>query len=335
MSTPQMLQKQLFIDNYLSRAWYTVKKEVVDQVLKITPFYSMMLEKGRLRTKLPDGSHWEYTIRYAHEDANLKWFGKGDVFGLNSKEGLTRLKFEARNLGNSIVRYWEEEQAIRGEAKLIEYATDIETSAKESLHDGLAKALWLNPTANAKQINSLTELISTTPAVGSFGGLARAQNVHLWNNVIDFTGKTISANLLEVMRYVYNTCSLFRTGTQRAPDMIITTQRIYEEYEGLCEELRQIESNTSDRASLGFGELRFKNCEMFWDPDCPTGHMYFLNSSTLEIPVDPEVYFDMTEWKVIAGNTLDRTAQILARLQMCCTMPAKNAVIHNIPEPAI
>lgn len=333
--TPQMLQKQQFIDNYLSRTWYTIKTEVVDQVLKITPFYSKMLEGGRLKTKLPEGSHWEYTIRYAKEDSNLKWFGRGDVFGLGSKENLTRLKFEAKNLGTSVVRYWEEEQAIRGKAQLVPYGEDITASAKESLHDALATALWTNPTSNSKQINSLTELIAVDPTTGVFGGLDRSVNPHLWNLTVDFTGKTIAADLLKVMRSVYNTCSSFRTGTQKAPDLIITTQAIYEEYEGLCEDLRQIQSNSTDRASLGFGELRFKNCEMFWDPECPAGHMYFLNTSTLEIPVDPAVYFDMTEWKHIAGNSLDMTAQILSRLQLCCNMPAKNAVIHGIPEPSI
>jgi hypothetical protein len=329
--TNQMLQKQVVVDNLISRAWYKIRVPAVDQVLKITPLYNKMLEQGRIRTRLPDGTHWEQTIRYNKQDQNIKWFGRGDVFGLGEKEELTRLKWEAKNLGTNVVRFWEDERKIRGEAKLMEYVEDMVSSTREALKDTLAAAMFSNPTSNVKQINSLAELISTTPATGTFGGLDRATNVHLRNYTYDFTGKTVATDLLDVMNKTYNTISQFRTGARKTPDIILTTQDIYEQYEAICEGLRRIDSNVTGRASLGFGQLMFKDLEIFWDPLCPAGTMYMLNSTTLEIPVDPEYFFEMTEWKYVAGNSLDRNAQILSVLQMTCDMPAKNAVIYNIP----
>jgi hypothetical protein len=330
-ATSQMLQKQLYIDNLLSRAWYSIRKEAVDQVLKITPLYNKMVEAGKIRARLPDGTHWEQTIRYNKQDQNIKWFGRGDVFGMGEKEELTRLTWQAKNLGTNVVRFWDDERKIRGEAKLMEYAEDLISSSKEALKDTLAEAMFSNPTSNVKQINSLTELIATAPTTGYFGGLDRASNPHLRNYTYNFTGKTVATDLLPVMNKVYNTISQFRTGKQKTPDIILTTQDIYEQYEDICEGLRRIDTNATGRASLGFGELMFKNVEMFWDPLCPAGTMYFLNTSTLEVPIDPAFFFEMTEWKYVAGNSLDRNAQILAVLQMTCNMPAKNAVIYNIP----
>lgn len=327
----KMLEKQVFIDNLMTRAWYNVRKEVTDQVLKITPLYNMMLEKGRIKESVPDGTHWEDPIRYDKQDQNIKWFGKGDVFGMNDKEELTRLFWDVRNLGTGIIRYWEEEKTIRGEAKLLEYVDDKVTSSKEALKDTLAYALWANPTGNNKQINSLTDLISVDPTTGIFGRLDRASNTHLRNFTYDFSGKAVATDLLPVMRKVFNEVSQFRTGMQRTPDIIVTTQDIYEQYEAICEGIRQIHTNKTDRASLGFGELLFKNVEMFWDPDCTPGAMYFLNSETLKLPMDPDFTMEMTDWKPVAGNSLDRTAQIVSSLQLTCKMPAKNAVIHNIP----
>jgi hypothetical protein len=332
MATNQMLQLQIVVDNLVSRAWYSIRKEAVDQVLKITPLYNKMLEQGRIRTKLPSGTHWEQTIRYAKQDQNIKWFGRGDVFGLAEKEELTRLKWDAKNLGTNIVRYWEDERVIDGEAKLMEYAEDLVTSTKEALKDTLAEAMFTNSTGNTKQINSLEDLISIAPETGSFGGLDRATNLHLRNYKYNFTGKTVATDLLPVMTKVFNTVSQFRTGPRTAPDIIVTTQDIYEQYEALCEGLRQIQTNSTDRASLGFGALMFKNVELYWDPLCPAGRMYLLNSSTLELPIHPKFFFDMTEWKPVQGNSLDRNAQIVSVLQMTCNMPAKNAVIYNIPS---
>jgi hypothetical protein len=335
MVTSKMLLRQEYVDNLIARAWYKIRPGITDQVLKITPLYDMMLQNKRIKTRIPDGRHWEDTIRYSKQDQNIKWFGKGDVFSTNDKEELTNLLWRAKNLGAGIVRYWEEESVIKGEAKLHEYAEDKVNSTKEALRDTLASAIWSNPTGNTKQITALTDLISTDPTTGYIGTLDRASNPHLRNYIYNFSGKTVSTQLLEVMTKVYNTVSQFRTGSQRNPDIILTTQDIYEQYEAICEALRQIHSNGSDRASLGMGELMFKNTEMFWDPECPAGNMYFLNTETLEMPVDPALWMEMTDWKVLQGTSLDRTAQIVSRMQLCCKMPAKNAVIYNIPASGL
>jgi hypothetical protein len=39
--------------------------------------------------------------------------------------------------------------------------------------------------------------------------------------------------------------------------------------------------------------------------------MYFLNTNFLYLQYDPQMYFDMTEWKPIPAQVNDRVAQII------------------------
>jgi hypothetical protein len=128
---------------------------------------------------------------------------------------------------------------------------------------------------------------------------------------------------------MYNKCSLWKGGNQRTPDIIMTTREIYQDYERICRALHQIVTNETSRAGLGFGNLMFKNVELFWDQNVPTGQMYFLNSDTLSMPYDPNAWFEMTEWKSIP-DSLDRMAQIVCVCNMVCTSPQKNGVIYNV-----
>ena len=345
MATPtsQMQQYQRTIDDLTSRAWYNIlRDDPVNQILEITPFYNMMIEKGKIKDRMPDGTHWEVPIKYNKQDQNMLWFGKGSTFSMAEKEENTRLRFEARNLGTNIIRYWDDERKINGQAKLQDYVEDKTSSTMEALQDEIAASLWTNATDNPLQMTALDELISPDPTSGVVGGLDRSVNPHLRNQTADMTSLSFASDSLGVMRKMINDCSNYRgndkgsdgkNGPSRAgsrPDIIVTTQAIYEAYEDIAENLRRIDSNDAIRANLGFGDLAFKGIEMFYDPGCPAGNMYFLNTGTLELKYDPRFWMTMTDWKPVQGNSLDRNAQVVSVMQLTCDMFRRNGVIHGI-----
>lgn len=316
------------IDNLATTTWYTVRTDIVDQVFKIRPFYNKMVENGRVRSKVPDGTHFEYPVRYAQQDQNIKWFGRGDTFGRGEKESLTRLIFYIKNLGTSIVRFWDDENKNRGRAKLIDYVEEMVWNTRESLTQALADAL-LTQSTDANAITALSTIISTTPTTGTVGGLNRSTNDYLQNNIKDFTNLTTTTSLLDEMTRMVNICSQWAGGGKPTPDLILTTREIYQDYERICRALQNITTSSTIRASLGFGELLFKNIEMFWDPACPAGCMYFINTGCLELPYDPSAWFEMTPWKS-DPDSLDRVAQVVARCNLIATHFRKQGVIYNI-----
>lgn len=329
-ATDAMLQKQIDVDNLTTSTWYNVRKMLFGDIFQITPLLDKMIEKGRVKAKEPDGSHFEIPIQYGKLKQNQKWFGRGDTFGEAEAEFMTRLEFGTKNLGDSIVRFWDDERKNKGEAKILDYVESVIDNHKASLAETLGEALWEDTDGTGKAITTLPELFPNDPTTGTIGGIDRSKNTYLRNQYKDFAGLTIDANLLDEMETMWNNCSKWKTKGRKVPDVIITTQTIYERYTKLARALGVYEFNSnSRRVDLGMGEASFKGAEMFWDPDCPSGTMYFLNTDTLEFPYDPDYYMQMTEWKS-KHNGLERYAQIVTVCNLCANNFLKNGVIFGI-----
>jgi hypothetical protein len=327
--TSGILKKQEVIDNLLTSTWYDVRKTLQKDIFQITPFYDMMIEKGRIKERAPDGTHFEIPFAYAHSSQNLQWFGRGAKFGKEEKEFMTRMTYQTRNFGDNIIRYWDDERKNKGKARILSYVDEVIDNHSSTMSNGLAVSMWTS--GGSLAINTLPELITTTPTTGSIGGIARSENPYLQNIAVNFTGLSFSTALLLKMENVFNTCSIWKSKKgNRAPDMIITTQLIYEAYQDLARALGIYEFNSSDRrVELGMGLATFKGAPLTWDPECPKGHMYFLNSSSLEFAYDPDNWFEMTDWKSEA-DSLDRMAQVVCVGNLVANNFRKNAVIFNI-----
>jgi hypothetical protein len=323
-----MNQKIELIDSLTTTTWYEVRAEIIDQVFQITPLYDLMVEKGRIKERVPDGTHFEIPVRYDKQDQNRQWIGKGDTFGKAEKEWLTRLIFYVRTVGTSIPRFFDDEVKNKGKAKIISYVEELVQTTKDSMIDGFETDLWVQ-NADPKAMTALPTLVSTTPTTGSIGGLSRSSESFLQNNVKDFTNLTTAANLLDEMTRMYNLCSIWKSGKRRNPDIILTTREVYQDYERIARALQVIQTSKSERASLGFGDLQFKGIDIYWAPQCPSGTMLFLNTEHLELCYDPEVWFEMTQWKEGQDN-VDRVAQVLCRCNLICDNFRKQGVIHNI-----
>lgn len=327
-----MLQKQIAVDSLTTATWYDVRKTLYGDIFQITPLFSMLQEKGKIKQRAPRGSYFEIPIAYKKLKQNQKFFGRGAEFSREEGEFATRLQFQVQNFGDSITRYWQDEVQNKSEAQILDYIEEVISNHKASIEETLHESLWVN--AGPLAINALPDLITTTPEVGVVGGLDRAKNTYVRNVVDDMSGVSLAASMIDRMETFYNTLSKLKGGmARRTPDMIITTQTLYEKYVGIARALGQYQINPSqsdgNRVNLGMGEAMFKNAEMFWDPNCPEGQLYMLNTDTLEFPYDPDWWMQMTEWKSEA-TTLERYAQIVTRCNLVCNNFNKNGVMFNM-----
>lgn len=315
------------IDNLFTTTWRNVKSKVIDQAFAITPFFNIMLANGRIRETEVGGRYIDIPVAYDKADQNIAWLDRGDELGVAEGEFLTQLSFKMKYLGDSIVRYWVDDQQNRGKAKLQDYVNEKISNHKSSLIDTLEVASF-NADPSGKGITPLTTLVAESPATGIVGGLDRATYTWLRNKSTAFSG-TIASDLIPTMRTMVNDLSKFKSGMRRSPDIIITTQSIYEEFEEIAEAMQQIVTSQTAAASLGFGDLSYKNIPIFWCPECPAGNMYFLNTEHLKFVIDSYAYFDMGPWKEKIRSR-DRVTQILTCCELICDNFQKQGVIHGI-----
>jgi len=60
-----------------------------------------------------------------------------------------------------------------------------------------------------------------------------------------------------------------------------------------------------------------------WTPGLTDNRCLFLNTDTIEIVYDPNVWFEMTEWKYTQLQ-LERIAHIISTMQLVGTEPRRN-----------
>jgi len=335
-SNSRILQKTAEVDNLITTTFYKIKDTIIDQVFRATPFWDKLIESGRIKEKVPDGTHFEIPVRYAKADQNIKYVGRGTSMGRAEKETLTRLYYTVSAIATSMERLWADERVNRGPAKLIDWVNEMLENTTESLRDKMALDLLVQD-SDPLAFNALPTLFPDDPTTGTIGRLNRATNSWLRNETMDFSGLTTKANLLDRMETMYNLCSMMRgKGMKNKPDLIMTTREIYQDYENLAKLMGIYSFNGGQKmVDFGAGGAAFKGSEMFWDENCPAGSMYFLNTSTVAFNYDPANWFEMTEWKAIPDQINDRVAQIVAVGNLTCDNFQKNGVIHDITATSI
>ena len=92
------------------------------------------------------------------------------------------------------------------------------------------------------------------------------------------------------MATAYNTVSV---GNDH-PDVLLTTQTLFEKYEALLMPLlRYTDSKTAD---AGFQNLLFKSAPVMYDVHCPAGTFFFLNSKYITLVGHSGKWFQQTEF---------------------------------------
>jgi hypothetical protein len=93
------------------------------------------------------------------------------------------------------------------------------------------------------------------------------------------------------MATAYNTTSV---GNDH-PDVILTTQTLFEKYESLLQpQLRYTDTKTAD---AGFQNLLFKSAPIMYDVHAPVGTMFFLNSKYIKLVGHKDKWFAQTEFQ--------------------------------------
>ena len=330
MATIQTYQR--VIDSLTTSTWYRIRKGRVDQTFKIHPFLDRMVENNRIRAKVPDGTHYEVPLRYALQDQNLKYFGRGAEFGTTEKEFLTPLIYETKNLGNSVKRFFDDDRKNRGPSRILSYSKEVVDAAFDAVRDKLANDILVQ-SPDVGSITSIDSLIVTDPTTGTVGKLDRSENPYLANQKKDFSSLTTKANLLDEMSTMINLCSEYQSGNRRTPDHILMNRTTYQDFEKIGRAMRTIDTLRAPRVDLGLGGLSYRGIEVYWDPRLTNvagqGKVYILNTETFEFLYDPAAFFEMEPWKT-KYNDLDRYSQIYVIGNLTCNMFAKNGVIFNI-----
>lgn len=145
-----------------------------------------------------------------------------------------------------------------------------------------------------------------------------------WENLI--TAANGTSLLMKKMTQMYGACTV----DNDSPDLIVTTQVIFDAYESSLQANKRFEG-TSDLADAGFQTLRFKGAEVVVDSHVPSGCMIFLNSRYLDFKVHSKRNFAFEDFQKPI-NQDSRVAKILWMGNLTCTNPRMQGALVGGPS---
>ena len=271
-------------DALLSTTLAKYRDQLTDNVFTARPLTYFLTDKGRIRM-IDGGTKIVEPLIYGQNSTVASYSGY-DTIGLTAQTGITAAEFEWKQYAASIAISGIEEAKNNGDAAILNLLEAKVMQAEESLREGFNTMFYGDGTGNSgKNWNGLGNLVE---ASGTVGGINRATaGNEYWRS---YEENTAGALTLAQMNTAYNSVSV---GNDH-PDMVLTSQTLYEKYESLLQpQLRYTDTKTAD---AGFQNLLFKAAPVTFDTGCTAGVMYFLNSKYLTLVGHSGKWFSQTEF---------------------------------------
>jgi hypothetical protein len=292
-------------DALLSTTLANYRDQLTDNVFSDRVLTNHLMTKGRIRM-LNGGTKIVEPLIYGQNTTVASYSGY-DSISLTAQTGITAAEYDWKQYAASIAISGIEEAKNNGEQEIINLLEAKIMQAEESMREGFNDMFYADGTGNnGKDWNGLGNIIEASGTVGNINRGTTGNEY--WRS---YEENTPGALTLAQMATAYNTVSV---GNDH-PDMVLTTQTLFEKYEALLQpQLRYTDAKTAD---AGFQNLLFKAAPVVFDASCTSGVMFFINSKYLTLVGHSGKWFQQTEF--VRPEDLDaRYALIMCYGNLTC-----------------
>lgn len=303
-------------DSVLATTLQNYKPTLENNIFKASPLYAKLKEMGSIR-KISGGESIVVPLMYAKNSTIAGYSGYG-VIDTTPQDGISAAKYNWKQVGGSISISGKEARQNNSKEQLINLLKAKVNQAESSFIEYFGSKLYAASTTDAgTDPHGLATIVAAT---GTVGGIAKASNA-FWQSQTG-TAASFAANGLAEMRNIFNDCSLQNQAD--SPNLIITTQSIYEYYESVLQPQERFAD--PKMADGGFQSLLFKGKPLTWDPNCTSGKMYFLNTKYLELVVHSDADMKITDF-VEPENQDAKVAKIIWMGELTASNCQKHGVL--------
>lgn len=250
------------------------KKRIVSNVLDNNAFLMRLKERGNIKQKASGGRLFRESLTY-QENGTTQWQTEYATLDTTPQDVISAADFNQKILTGTVSLSGLEMKQNSGKEQIFDLMETKLDNLMESLDNTMGASVYSDGT-NANEIGGIKYLIADDPTTGTAGGINRA-NYSFWRNQLyDFSVETVtpsSTTITEAMNTLYRRCLV--QGNEK-PDLILADATYYKYYEASLQNIHRI--TTSKMADAGFDALKYKSSDVVYDPNCPTEHMYFLNT---------------------------------------------------------
>ena len=260
------------VDKILSTTLSLYKKQFSDNIFTGVPVIKRLIKKNKKTYQ--GGASIIMPLMYA-KNGNAKWYSRYDTLDLTPSEMMTSCQAKWKQLAGVVSLSGLDIRVNQGKEALIKLLEAEIKNTELTLIDKLGSAIFA-ATQDALAIQTLVTLVDATSSIADINSTTYSW----WQSTATASGAFAAQGLTD-MRTLYNTLSKYNRSD--TPDMLVTTQTVFEYYENKLDIIHRIVDTKN--ADLGFPEdaIQFKGAKMIWDENCNSGVMYFLNSNHIEL----------------------------------------------------
>lgn len=279
-------------------------KELQDAVFSRLTLLDFLSKKGKVR-RGGGGTSVIVPIR-SSKNSTAASYSNYQTIDTTPQDNETAAQYLYKQYAASISLSGKEERVQnKGKYEVLDIVKTKIEDAEMALRDNINTALFAASPAS-QDVGSLVTSVDATSSIGQINSTTYS----FWqSNVV--TSGSFSAQGLADMRAQWST--LEQRMPISAPDLLLTTTTIRDYYEASLVPQQRYASDGTGNGS--FDKLKFKSAIIDVDSQCTSGAMYFLNSDVMELVIDPDTDFKMTDW-VKPANQDARVAQYLVALEL-------------------
>lgn len=249
-------------------------KELADNVSNQTALLSRLKKRGNIKL-LSGGNVILQELAYQENDNFIRYSGLENL-PIGENQEFTAAEFNWKQAAVAVVMSGLDEIRNSGKEKFIDLMEARLTNAERTMMNNISNDIYSTGSASdSKQIGGLQLLVSDTPTTGTVGGID-ASAYSFWRNIMQsaagISAATIQANMYALWPQLVR--------GNDSTDLIVADNNFWTAY-NLSLTSNQRFTN-ADMAELGFHNIMFQNAPVVLDGghggNCPTSHMYFLNT---------------------------------------------------------
>lgn len=261
-------------------------------------------------------------------------FGRGATFDQVDLNAVTTAKYDWKNVGIPLTRYWDDEQQNSGKFEMINIVKENIDNTTRALREEVQKEL-VAASPGATDLYSLPYFVSETGSTGTVAGINRANETDWRNQYKDVDTGTTSDSTISPTTELGSFYSVGLTIMRNMAivanqwgsiDYIIAGATAYSLYDDVALEQKRI--NDRRMGDAEFMNIGWMGIPLVLDTYLTADNMYMLDSSSWEWVTAPGAYMTWTNWKEIP-DSLDRVAQCVTRAQLVLTDPKAQVVLFD------
>lgn len=300
--------------------------EIFDNVIANNALLSVLKKSGNIKIR-SGGRSFTHALMFRENDT-FQARGKLDPIDLTVQDNISRAEYAIKILDGSIaIPDLDLAMNAGDKEKLIDLTEEKKMECETTMANLLGRQLF-NTSVGANDFDSIPRLISTTPSsdtdVGGIDSSASGQTY--WRNYTNTTG-TAAFNTSLAGISAMNTALINTVKGRQGPRIIVTTPAVFTLYQlALTTNARYTSMETGD---AGFRTLEFTTLPVYFDDNCPTGRMYFIDTDALMLQVLAQGNFKNTPFEM-SRNQLLQSSLYYLYANITCGSRRTQGQISNI-----